>query len=168
MPVSAEKLNSWLKVWKTWPRWAQVVSAGGLLALVALGLALNAGTGEANALNDPTGLVLEVSFKLLIVVVLIYGASLVLRRMGSGGWKASPRRLNVVETVHLSPRRALHLVQVGDRQLLIGATDQAITVLSEVEPAPLPGEQDTQAIPVGSFADVLSFSTSPAEPAVRS
>jgi flagellar biogenesis protein FliO len=35
----------------------------------------------------------------------------------------------------LNPKRALHIVQVGGQTLLIGATDQSITLISELDPA---------------------------------
>jgi len=41
--------------------------------------------------------------------------------------------MQVIETVRLSPKQALHLVTVGDRQLLIGATDQNVSLLTPVE-----------------------------------
>lgn len=39
-----------------------------------------------------------------------------------------------METVRLSPKQAVHLILVGGQQLLIGATDQSISLLTQVEP----------------------------------
>ncbi len=163
MPVSTEQLNRWLMAWKGWPKWAQIASASGLVCVLGLAMLLSAASGAGSggtavdpALNDPTRLALDVFVKLGVIVLLIFGAALVLRRWQAGGWKASPRQMKVVETVHLSPRRALHLVRIGDRELLIGATDQALTLLSEVEPAQSVQPEPTRAIPVSTFADVFS------------
>ncbi len=52
--------------------------------------------------------------------------------------------MQVVETVRLSPKQALHLVMVGDQQLLIGATDQNVALLTSVELYLTPPEAQIQ------------------------
>lgn len=47
----------------------------------------------------------------------------------------SGRRVHIVETVSLGPRKALHLLQIGDQQLLIGSTSECITALADVTDA---------------------------------
>jgi flagellar protein FliO/FliZ len=80
-------------------------------------------------------------------VVLRWGA----RRgfgLGVGGG-----RVRVLERVALDPRRALYLVEVGGKLLLIGAGDGAApAVLAELDPAELPPEPAPAGTP---FADVL-------------
>ncbi len=62
-------------------------------------------------------------------------------------------RVRVLERVALDPRRALYLVRVADKVLLIGAGDGAApAVLAEVDPAELPPEPET---PRPRFAHVL-------------
>lgn len=80
-------------------------------------------------------------------VLLRWGAR---RGLGLG---AARGRVRVLERVALDPRRALYLVKVGDKVLLIGAGDGAApAVLSEIDPAELPAEPDT---PAPTFAEVL-------------
>lgn len=80
-------------------------------------------------------------------VLLRWGAR---RGMGLG---VSRGRVRVLERVALDPRRALYLVRVGDKVLLIGAGDGAApAVLAELDPADLPPEAES-ARPV--FADIL-------------
>jgi len=43
------------------------------------------------------------------------------------------KRLSVVETIRFSQRQAVHLIRVDSRQFLIGATDQCMSLLSEVD-----------------------------------
>ena len=72
--------------------------------------------------------------KTVAVLLLIVGGAVVLRRYQQkqpGG--RSERSLAVVETTRLSPKQALHLVRAGNRHYLIGATDQSINLLSEVQ-----------------------------------
>lgn len=78
---------------------------------------------------------------LAIVVVLIYLTGLALRslqrrRIGARGRPAMELR----ESLSLGPGRALHLVRVADRFLVLGATGTHISMLAEVDAGSL---QDT-------------------------
>jgi flagellar biosynthetic protein FliO len=42
------------------------------------------------------------------------------------------KQIRIVETSHLGQRKALHLVQVGSKRLLIGSTNETITMLADV------------------------------------
>jgi flagellar biosynthetic protein FliO len=136
-----------LKWWQALPRWAQVsvlVLTGGLFVL---GLVLNSSApvepavAAASTASEPasmTGLWLEAAGKLGAVLALIAGGALVLKHWQRSPWHKAARQISVVETVHLAPRRAIHLVRVGGQHLLVGATDQSITLLSEIEVDPQP------------------------------
>jgi flagellar biogenesis protein FliO len=41
--------------------------------------------------------------------------------------------MRLMESLRLSPKQALHLISVGDQQFLIGATDQNVAVIAQVE-----------------------------------
>lgn len=72
--------------------------------------------------------------KLAVVLLLILACSAIFRRWSVPGAKGRKnRQMQVVETVRLSQKQALHIVSVGDRQLLIGATDQNVSLLTAVE-----------------------------------
>jgi flagellar biosynthetic protein FliO len=68
----------------------------------------------------------------LMLVVLVIGALYAgMKRTQRGklpGGRASGS-VKVVETTQLGPGRNLHLVHIGDRVLLVGATDHGITLL---------------------------------------
>jgi flagellar biogenesis protein FliO len=66
-----------------------------------------------------------------VVVLLIYLTLYVLRRWQVGRPGRLPRQVTILETTRLSPRQALHLVQVGKQVMLIGATDNSLALLSE-------------------------------------
>lgn len=42
------------------------------------------------------------------------------------------KEIRIVETVHLGPRKAVHLIEVGKRRFLIGSTNESIRELAEV------------------------------------
>ncbi len=111
-------LQNWLKNSPTRQRWAAA-----LLALLVFGAAflLSAQTDLAAPLYS-----LSILLKLAGVLLLIVAsAALFLRPM----LPSRPRDLRLQESLRLSPRQALHLVQVGGRQFLLGATDQSISLI---------------------------------------
>ncbi len=42
------------------------------------------------------------------------------------------KEIRIAETVHLGPRRAVHLLEVGERRFLIGSTNENITKLADL------------------------------------
>jgi flagellar biosynthetic protein FliO len=45
------------------------------------------------------------------------------------------KEIRVVETVHLGPRKAVHLLEIGNQRLLIGSTNENITRLADLTTA---------------------------------
>ncbi len=45
------------------------------------------------------------------------------------------KEIHIVETVHLGQRRAVHLLEVGNRRFLIGSTNENISTLADLNPA---------------------------------
>ncbi len=125
----------------------------------------------SSAAKDPLGSTpfyyLSAFVKLIAVLLLIVGSSVIFRRWlqpGAGG-KLS-RQMNLLETTRLSPKQSLHLIMVGDQKLLIGATDQNISLIASFagEPAPV-SDEASQPQPLPDFASIVrSFSFSPEKP----
>jgi flagellar biosynthetic protein FliO len=44
----------------------------------------------------------------------------------------SGKEIRITETVHLGPRKAVHLLEVGERRFLIGSTNENITRLADL------------------------------------
>jgi len=84
-------------------------------------------------MGDPSNLpgigqyLLTTFLALLLVVSLAVLVLYLLRRVAP----ASGRTVKLVESVPLEPRRSLHLVQIGDRILLIGSTDGSLTLIAD-------------------------------------
>jgi flagellar biogenesis protein FliO len=79
---------------------------------------------------------LGLGLRLSLVLLAIWGAIVAMRwwvRRQSGAADSPTRRLELLETRSLGPNRALHLVRVGGRAVLIGATAEHISALLAVD-----------------------------------
>ncbi len=87
--------------------------------------------------------VVEFLLKFGIVLLALYGSLRGLRTlMARQRWlPTSGTQVTVVETAHLSPRRALYVVRAGRQKLLLGGTDHEITLLAELDEEDQPGAQ---------------------------
>jgi flagellar biosynthetic protein FliO len=81
----------------------------------------------------------ELFFKLMVSVLLvislgiaaIYASKKLLPKITN-----SPgRQIRVIETVHIGPRKSLHLLEIGNQRLLIGSTNETITKLADIHEA---------------------------------
>jgi len=106
--------------------------AAGGGAVLLVGYALLSGGGDP---EQPTMgmLALSVTLKLVFILALLYGSLALLRYWQGNRPTARQRQIAVVETVRLSPRQAIHLVRAGEQMLLIGATDQGLALLADLE-----------------------------------
>jgi|WetSurMetagenome_2_1015567.scaffolds.fasta_scaffold1027917_2 flagellar biogenesis protein FliO len=107
----------------------------GIVALLGLGaLTLLWDTGQSRAAQDPFGspdwsMFLGVMLKLGVVLALIYVGLFLLKKWRLDGPLVSQRRLELLETLRLSPKQAVHLIHAEGRVLVLGATDQTISLL---------------------------------------
>lgn len=85
--------------------------------------------------GDWLGLGLRLGAVLLIVWLGVLAMRWYMRRMNSGGGGGAGRQLQVLETRALAPNRSLHLVRLGERAILLGATPERITRLLEIDDA---------------------------------
>ena len=71
---------------------------------------------------------------LMVLLVIILGAAAIYlsRKLLPRFAQLSGKRIRVVETVHLGPRKTVHLLRIGNQQLLIGSTNENITRLADV------------------------------------
>ncbi len=134
MPSIVTHIKKW---YETSNKKQKLVAALMAFSLVTTGLLFAFG-GGANTSTDPLGSTplyfASAFFKLLIVLLLIVGSSMIFRRWQQTGPSGkSIRQMRVLETVRLSPKQALHLVVIGDQKLLIGATDQSVSLISSIE-----------------------------------
>lgn len=78
----------------------------------------------------------ELFVKMMLSVGLVLGlggaALYVSRRVLPRVTHAPGKEIHVLETAYLGPRKALHLVEVGGRRLLIASTSDHVTMLTTV------------------------------------
>jgi flagellar biosynthetic protein FliO len=118
------------------PAWAWGLAFLALLGLSSLAAGGGQTSGTSLSASEPANLLalgISVLFKLGLVIVLIYASMVFLRRWRVSFPVRTDRQISVLETTRLSPRQALHLVRVKDQLLLIGATDQGLSLLTELD-----------------------------------
>jgi flagellar biosynthetic protein FliO len=148
-------------------KWFETASQKQKLTAALLGFSLLstvvlfAMNGSSKTGADPLGSTpfyfVDVFVKLIGVLLLIVASSIVFRRWVRPGFSGkAAHQLHLLETVRLSPKQALHLVSIGDRQLLIGATDQSVSLIAHVEQnLNIPEAEPINTKPVPDFGSVL-------------
>jgi flagellar biogenesis protein FliO len=78
--------------------------------------------------------------KLVVVVMLLLGVLLFLKRGSAGGrinfgfTAPKGRNMVVLETTNLGPQQAMHLVSIGgDRLIVVGASSSGLTTLATID-----------------------------------
>lgn len=71
---------------------------------------------------------------LMVLLVVVLGAAAIYlsRKLLPRLTQLSGKRIRVVETVHLGPRKTVYLLKIGSQQLLIGSTNENITKLADI------------------------------------
>jgi flagellar biosynthetic protein FliO len=136
-------------------------------SLLATGALLSMG-GTSNAASDPLGSTpfyyLSAFVKLIAVLLLIVGSSVIFRRWLQPNLSGKTgRQMHLVETIRLSPKQSLHLVMIGGQRLLIGATDQNVSLIAPIEEELVPvtdeESQPQQGLDFGSMIRSFNFSS---------
>jgi flagellar protein FliO/FliZ len=96
-----------------------------------------AGDGGTDVASGMGGTMLRLGLGLIVVVGLILGVYLLLKRMQRGrmpgfGGAAADDLVDVVSTTPLGPNRFLHLIRVGEELILVGATEQSVTPVARI------------------------------------
>jgi flagellar protein FliO/FliZ len=121
-----------------------------MLTLVATTIGQHS-VDTSTALASP-GHVLRTLGSLTLVLLLLLGCNLLFRRkFGLIARSAGQRRLRVVERLSIGHRHSVVLVDIGDKQLVLGVTPDRITAL------------DTSPHACTSFGEELSQATQAAE-----
>ncbi len=78
-----------------------------------------------------------------VLVILVLGAAaiFVIKRLLPRLGISQGRRVSVLETVYLGPRKSLYVVQVGDRTLLVSGTRERLGLLADVTGSVPPAEE---------------------------
>ena len=83
---------------------------------------------------DPSSLVTRMAFSLGAVILLIWAALFLFRRLSSN---ASPGRgasqVTVLDRTYIAPKKAVYIIQVAGRVLAVGVTDAQMNTLTELD-----------------------------------
>ena len=91
--------------------------------------------------SDTTGLLGHSLAAVLVILVLGAAAVFVIKRLLPRLGVSHGRRVSVLETVYLGPRKSLYVVQVGDRTLLVSGTRERLGLLADVTGSVPPAEE---------------------------
>ncbi len=105
---------------------------------------LDVGDDERSGVEMSIDLVLKLGLVLGLVYIAMHGLRW-LQKNKSNNLSAGGATINVLETTGLAPGRSLHLVVIGEKTLLLGATDHQISVLAELADAAIPLPEENTA-----------------------
>lgn len=107
-----------------------LLSSSSLASAVITAAEPNFTVGQGNNIGV-SGLLYKMILMVLAVIVLglavIYLSKKMLPKFNLPG-----KRIQVIEAVHLGPRKSLHLIKVGQKTLLIGSTNENISHLADL------------------------------------
>ena len=87
-------------------------------------------------LAGATGLVMRMLLSLTVVIALIWGATRLLRRLsGDGASNSSKSHVRVLDRTYIAPKKAVYVINIGNRSLALGVTDSQISTLAELDNA---------------------------------
>jgi flagellar biosynthetic protein FliO len=87
-----------------------------------------------NSNNGPGVRALFFKFMVSVLFIVALGAAgiYVSKRFLPKITNLSGKEIRIAETVHLGPRKAVHLLEIGERRFLIGSTNENITRLADL------------------------------------
>ena len=89
-------------------------------------------SGGSNGSLSTRELFYKMMFAVFFVVVLGVAAIYIFKKFVPKITNLTSRKIRVIETVHLGQRKTLYLLKIGSRELLIGSTNENITMLADV------------------------------------
>lgn len=89
--------------------------------------------------NEPS--IMSILFSLLVVVLLIYATGIIYSRLNIVGAKTVREQLKnydlskvvVISTTQLGPNKNLHVIELNGKKYLIGATQNSINLIKELD-----------------------------------
>jgi flagellar biogenesis protein FliO len=118
-----------------------------LLVAVLIGAYITSEAGNPPAASAPTdslGLMpasssFDITFDVVLKIIVVFGLIYLFFALLRWWQKKQPgqtqkNRLRIIETVRPAPRQTFYLLKVGSQEFLVGATDQSMSLISEIEP----------------------------------
>ncbi len=99
---------------------------------------------EDPAFPDPGDMLRKMMASLLVVLVLAVAAWVVFRKVLPRVGHPGGRNVTLMETTYVGPRKAVHLLKVGQRRFLVGSSQEGLRLLADVTDAV---DDDSRATP---------------------
>jgi flagellar biogenesis protein FliO len=102
----------------------------------------NQGSSDTNQTAVPNTklssheLFFKMMFMVLLVIALGVAVMYISKRILPKFTHLPAKRIRIIETVHIGPRKAVHLLKVDSHVILIGSTNENITKLSDITESP--------------------------------
>lgn len=140
-------MNAYWKKFQAWwaeatpkKRWTAIGLTVGVVCSILFFLVTESSSGSstvsqsvADRMDSPLYYV-GAAAKTIGVLLLIVGGAVILKRMQAKQSRVhNDKNLQIVETVRITPKQAIHLVRAGNQCFLVGATDQTLNLISQVE-----------------------------------
>lgn len=94
---------------------------------------------------------LQLAGALLLIIIIIYASVWLMKRYTVGKSPTGGELIKIIDRRHLTPKQALYVVKVGEKHILVGATESGMNKLCDVEMAPpVPLGPKTQTAPANS------------------
>ena len=100
---------------------------------------------------------LKAIIPLLIIVGLLYGALLFVKKYGIhlGKTKKGSVSINVISSQMIMPKKFISVVKVEDKLLVLGVSDHSITLLKEFEETESKSEKEESKVEGNNFLSLL-------------
>lgn len=111
--------------------------------------------GEPGAIGAPsmTAMTMKVIGSVALVIGLLYGAVYAMKRFGPGSGARGVREnaIAVVHKRHIAPKKAIYILKIGRRSMVLGVTDSQINHLADLT------EEDVNSIKVEEKPKTSTF-----------
>jgi flagellar biosynthetic protein FliO len=98
---------------------------------------------------------LQLAGALLLIIIIIYLSVWLMKKYSGGKIAGGGNLISIVERRHLAPKQALYLIKVGEKHLLIGASDSGLQKLSDIDGLEIKMEKPSPAYGVSRFSQAL-------------
>ncbi len=99
--------------------------------------------------------ILKLVFPLFLIVALLYGVLLFVKKYQFKGNKISSDNLRILTTMMLMPKKYLSVVKVNKKVLILGVSEQNITLLKELDAEEFDLNDESQFSDNQNFLDVF-------------
>jgi flagellar protein FliO/FliZ len=98
---------------------------------------------------------LQLAGALLLIIIIIYLSVWLMKKYTGGKIAGGGNLISVVERRHLAPKQVLYLIKIGEKHLLIGASDSGLQKLSDIDDLEVKTAKPSPVMGVSRFSQAL-------------